>query len=247
MKPNKVYCFFEQSGTFKNEFLKLGIDAIDCDIQNSFSQTDCVIDLFAEIERGFDNFNSIFDEITADDLIIAFFPCIYFGTLAQMDFCLKRHNTEQTPLIDKLKYAINKLNRRSYFHTLLYKLVAVCDKNKIPLIIENPATAPNYLIQGQNFPPPTFIDKNRRLRGDYFIKPTAYWFFNCSPTFGKSYATAKIHKKISSCERTIGNEMCSSERSLVSSEYAKNFICDFIIGKKQTNSLPNLFLESAVQ
>lgn len=27
LKINKVYCFFEQSGTFKNEFRKLGIDA----------------------------------------------------------------------------------------------------------------------------------------------------------------------------------------------------------------------------
>ena len=26
---NKVHCFFEQSGTFKNEFIKLGIPAED--------------------------------------------------------------------------------------------------------------------------------------------------------------------------------------------------------------------------
>lgn len=28
----KVHCFFEQSGTFKNEFIKLGIPAEDYDI-----------------------------------------------------------------------------------------------------------------------------------------------------------------------------------------------------------------------
>lgn len=28
------YCLFEQSGTFKNEFKKLGYEAIDYDIQN---------------------------------------------------------------------------------------------------------------------------------------------------------------------------------------------------------------------
>ena len=32
----KVHCFFEQSGTFKNEFKKLGIPAEDYDIQNNF-------------------------------------------------------------------------------------------------------------------------------------------------------------------------------------------------------------------
>ena len=51
----KVHCFFEQSGTFKNEFIKLGIPAEDYDIQNNLGQTDHVIDLFAEIEKGYGN------------------------------------------------------------------------------------------------------------------------------------------------------------------------------------------------
>ena len=48
----KVYCFFEQSGTFKNEFKKLGYEAEDYDIQNNFGQTDHITDLFAEIFGG---------------------------------------------------------------------------------------------------------------------------------------------------------------------------------------------------
>lgn len=31
MKVTKAHCFFEQSGTFKNEFKKLGIEAEDYD------------------------------------------------------------------------------------------------------------------------------------------------------------------------------------------------------------------------
>ena len=50
----KVHCFFEQSGTFKNEFIKLGIPAEDYDIQDNFGQTDHVIDLFDHIEREYD-------------------------------------------------------------------------------------------------------------------------------------------------------------------------------------------------
>ena len=54
MKINgKVHCFFEQSGTFKNEFKKLGILAEDYDIQNNFGETDHVIDLFNEIEIAY--------------------------------------------------------------------------------------------------------------------------------------------------------------------------------------------------
>lgn len=48
----KAHCLFEQSGTFKNEFKKLGIEAYDYDILNDYGQTDYVIDLFAEIGGG---------------------------------------------------------------------------------------------------------------------------------------------------------------------------------------------------
>ena len=49
----KAHCLFEQSGTFKNEFIKLGIPAADYDIQNNFGETDHVIDLFSEIETAY--------------------------------------------------------------------------------------------------------------------------------------------------------------------------------------------------
>lgn len=49
----KVWCLFEQSGTFKNEFKKLGYEAVDLDIQNNFNETDYQIDLFNEIENAY--------------------------------------------------------------------------------------------------------------------------------------------------------------------------------------------------
>lgn len=42
---NKIHCLFEQSGTFKNEFKKLGYEAFDYDIQDEFKETDYVYDL----------------------------------------------------------------------------------------------------------------------------------------------------------------------------------------------------------
>lgn len=71
----KVHCLFEQSGTFKNEFKKLGYEAFDYDIQNEFGQTDYVCDLFENIRGGYEGKPSIFDNIDKDDLILAFFPC----------------------------------------------------------------------------------------------------------------------------------------------------------------------------
>ena len=48
----KVFCLFEQSGTFKNEFRKLGYEADDYDIRNDFGQTDHIVDLYEEIRGG---------------------------------------------------------------------------------------------------------------------------------------------------------------------------------------------------
>lgn len=59
----KVHCFFEQSGTFKNEFIKLGIPAEDYDIQNNFGETDHTDDLFEAIEDAYGGKPSLFDQI----------------------------------------------------------------------------------------------------------------------------------------------------------------------------------------
>lgn len=48
----EIHCLFEQSGTFKNEFKKLGYKAYDYDIQNEFGETDYRIDIFKEIRGG---------------------------------------------------------------------------------------------------------------------------------------------------------------------------------------------------
>lgn len=50
----KAYCLFEQSGTFKNEFKKLGIEAYDYDLLNEYGQTDYQVDLFEEIRKSYE-------------------------------------------------------------------------------------------------------------------------------------------------------------------------------------------------
>ena len=64
MKVTKAHCFFEQSGTFKNEFKKLGIEAEDYDILNDFGETDNVVDLMKEIAYAY-----YLDEKTVFDYI----------------------------------------------------------------------------------------------------------------------------------------------------------------------------------
>ena len=58
-KNNKIFhCLFEQSGTFKNEFKKLGYEAQDYDIRNDFNETDNVVDLYNQILVEYDNLHT---------------------------------------------------------------------------------------------------------------------------------------------------------------------------------------------
>jgi len=124
--PGKVYCFFEQSGTFKNEFLKLGIPAEDFDIQNNFGETDHVTDLFKEIDDAYENKPSIFDDITTDDLIVAFYPCIYFCATSQMAFSLGCVNYRKLRDRERFEKIIERTENRKEFYERLIKFVCVC-------------------------------------------------------------------------------------------------------------------------
>lgn len=239
-----VHCLFEQSGAFKKEFIKLGYQAFDYDIKNNFEQTDYQIDLFAEIESAYDDKPSIFDGMTCDDLLMAFFPCIYFtGSTNPCYFTLENTNYRAMDTKTKFKTIIDRANNRNDFYILLYKMVGVCVMRGLRIVIENPFSSTHFLHN--NFlKEPSIIDSDRRKRGDYFKKPTGYWFFNCEPTSGYSYQKPQKILNVWECKPSGKSGVCSEERSLISPDYARNFICDFILGKKQDYSQLNLFDEN---
>ena len=106
--------------------------------------------------------------------------------------------------------------------------------------MENPWSMQTFLKS--NFvAAPKLIDNDRSLRGDYFKKPTAYWFFNCDPTHVKTIQRNMNVKRVEDCKHGIKAGMCSEERSMISPDYARNFICDFILGKKQKVEQLDLF------
>ena len=236
----KVHCFFEQSGTFKNEFIKLGIPAEDYDIQNNFGETDNVIDLFAEIEKGYDNQPSIFDKIGGGDLIMAFFPCIYFSCLSQMSISWGCTNYRKLTTKQATEQILKRVENREKFFGLAIKMLTIAKERKLKLIMENPWSQQTYL-RANFIQPPSLIDNDRTKRGDYFQKPTAYWYINCQPTYGESYQKDKKKKRVIDAKAAEKAGTCSEERSMISPDYARNFICDFILGKEQDNTIPTLF------
>lgn len=237
----KAHCLFEQSGTFKQEFIKLGIPAEDYDIQDNFGQTDHVIDLFAEIEKAYDGGASIFDSMSCEDIIMAFFPCIYFtGFTNPCYFRLDNSNYKALSIKEKFDAILQRADDRNAFYKILYKMVAICLMKNVRIVIENPFSELHYLHN--NFlQEPTFIDTDRTRRGDFFKKPTGFWFFGCKPTQGFTFQKPKKILTILNSKSAPNAGICSEERSMISPDYARNFICDFILGKEQIGTQLNLF------
>lgn len=246
---SKVHCFFEQSGTFKNEFIKLGIPAEDYDIQDNFGQTDHVIDLFHEIEEGYDGRPSLFDAITPDDLIMAFFPCIRFCNIAEYNQRLAQEQWRRRGIpVRKIWEMLRKqADERHNYYILALKMHAVVETRGLRMIMENPWHVTNYTNYFW-FMKPSIIDTNRTMRGDFFVKPTAYWFLNCTPTHGYTrqqtpkasirsidigYWSGRPNSNNNRAAGSLTRGLCSEERSMISPDYARNFICDFILGKEQ--------------
>ena len=208
----KVHLLFEQSGTFKKEFQKLGYEAECYDIQDNFGETDHVIDLFEEIEKA------------------------YGGCVAQMWFSLGQQDYRTWDTKRIFDYMLNKNYERSRLFSLLYKFVCVCLTRKLRMVFENPWGLNTYLKQNVFLKQPTIIDEDRTRRGDFRIKPTAYWFWNCEPTHGFTHQPYKGHVyNHNELKKAPKAGLCSEERSMISPDYARNWICDFILGKEQTN------------
>lgn len=232
-RPRTVHCFFEQSGTFKNQFRSLGIDAYDYDIQDEYGETDYKIDLFVEFCKAFEGGASVFDNISKDDLIIAFFPCIYFSALSQMAMYFNCINYRTLDATQKGRAILERSAHREEFFAHAVRMFTVCLDRGLKLIMENPWSEQTFLKW--NFVcAPSYIDPDRSKRGDYFKKPTAYWFLNCEPCNGYTLQP-RSHGTILKARPSMQAGICSQARSEISPEYAYNFICDNILGCANRN------------
>ena len=122
----RVLCLFEQSGTFKNEFKKLGIPAEDYDILNDFGETDHVIDLFGEIDKAYDGEPSLFDEIGEADLVFAFFPCTRFEAKIPLAFRGQRPNEKNWTDEQKLEQSMKLHEELHGLYMRICKLFSIC-------------------------------------------------------------------------------------------------------------------------
>lgn len=150
-----------------------------------------------------------------------------FEDQIQMAFRGTQYQLKKCTDEQKLEYDLKLHKELDLMYETITKLAIVCIRKNIPLIIENPYSTTHYLTKYWAIPS-KIIDKDRTLRGDYYKKPTQYWFINCEPQHNMILeAYAWNQKKI------INNTSSKTERSLISKEYANRFIREFIIAGEE--------------
>lgn len=199
---------FEQSGTFKNEFKKLGIEA-------------------------YEGWESIFDRVGGEDIIMAFFPCTRFEAKIPLSFRGESYQQKKWTDLQKLQYSMKLHSELHMLYERLCQLVVVAERKGLKMVIENPYTQPHYLTTYWCIKP-TVIDKNRTDNGDYFKKPTQFFFINLQPSQNLvfeplEYTETKTISKVSGTDKTTRQ----TERSMMHPQYARRFIKQYILPREE--------------
>lgn len=150
-----------------------------------------------------------------------------FRLIIQMAFRGTQYQLKKCTDEQKLEYDLKLHKELDLMYETITKLAIVCIRKNMPLIIENPYSTTHYLVKYWAIPSKV-IDKDRTLRGDYFEKPTQYWFINCEPRYNMILEAYSWNKK-----KIINNTSSKTERSLISKEYANRFIREFIVDVKE--------------
>lgn len=225
-----AHCLFEQSGTFKNEFKKLGYEAYDYDILNDFGETDYQVDLFAEIEGGYNGEPSIFDNIRShEDIILAFFPCTRFEEQILLGFRGEMFQQKNYSDEEKLVYSMKLHEDLHRNYLLISKLVIICLQHNFRLVIENPYGEQHYLKRYWCMKP-SLIDRDRRQNGDYYKKPTQYYFVGFKPFNNFIFEPMEMVEQMNIKRQTSKNGQSRTvRRSIIHPQYASRFIRQYLI------------------
>lgn len=186
---------------------------------------------------------SIFDDVGEDDLIMAFFPCIRFEASILLSFRGQSAQFKKWSDRQKMEYCMKLQSELTEMYDLVNMLFIMCQDRGLKMIMENPYSEEHYLRRYWCIQP-SVIDRDRRLRGDYYKKPTQYWFVNCEPSnnvifeamhdnaIGKRDAVRTMSSGHFEKETGIKTKRTQA-RSMIHPDYANRFIREFILEGNQ--------------
>lgn len=217
---NKVWCLFEQSGTFAGEFRERGKTAFDVDIENRFGKTDIQEDLFSSLCCSDIPTDSVLNRICEDDFIMAFFPCTYFTDQSQLISRGDNYSMKGWSVLKKIRHSEQKMWERAKYYQLFCNLFEFSLDIGCKMVVENPYGKCNFL--GQYFPiRPAVVIPDRRVFGDAYKKPTQFFFLNCKP------ASKLLQTVAADIKKNLIEDSKGFARSMISPLFAKMFVRNY--------------------
>lgn len=175
--------------------------------------------------------------MSRDDLIFAFFPCTYFSDQGLRHLACTAYQYRNYTIEQKCEVAMKRHKELDLFYEKLNKLVIICQRRHIKLIIENPLNTSglHYLT---NFwcLKPDLIDKDRTENGDYYKKPTQYWFIGLEPKNNLVFEPLQQVERMQSIQfltnkNSLGVDR-KTARSMIHPQYADRFIRQYILDEE---------------
>ena len=190
-----------------------------------------------KLRGGYDGKPSIFDNISQNDLILAFFPCVRFENQIMLGFRGQQYQQRKWTYKQKMEYCMKLLEELKHNYDLVNKLFIICIDKNLKLVMENPYSEEHFLRRYWCYPP-SIIDRDRRESGDYFAKPTQYWFLNCEPqdnlifepvNYNHLGTKDSIRLMTKDDYEKIGVTSKKVARSMIHPDYANRFIRQHLI------------------
>ena len=186
---------------------------------------------------GYEDKPSVFDSMTPDDVIMAFFPCIRFENQVMLSFRGQSHGMEDWSDKQKMLNDMRLMSELKHNYDIVNKLFIICIDRGLRLVMENPYSEEHFLRRYWCYPP-AIIDRDRRKNGDLFKKPTQYWFLNMKPKNNLVFEPLTyVEFDYKDAVRTVNREMADKvgaktikqARSTIQPEYASRFIRQYIL------------------
>ena len=155
---------------------------------------------------------------------MAFFPCTRFEDQISLAFRGEQYQMTKWSESQKLRYVMQLERERAEYYDLISLLSLIVLERDLKMVVENPYSTQHYLTR--YFPiKPKWIDHDRRVRGDRYCKPTQYWFIGFDPSNNFVLEPLTIHDE----HRIITKQGQGAERSMITPQYARRFIQEFLL------------------
>ena len=161
-----------------------------------------------------------------------------------LSFRGQKHGMESWSIRQKMEHDMKLLSEVKHMYDLVNKMFIVCMDKGLKLVMENPYSEEHFLRRYWCFPP-SIIDRDRRINGDYFKKPTQYWFLNIEPKNNLVFEPLE-HFDFDSSDRIrlmtkedadkIGAKTIKQARSMIHPQYANRFIRQYLIDEVQNGT-----------